>query len=104
MTTYHIWAEHTSGQSVGHPCTTGVFSDPTDQFSEVVEAESEAAAEEMGRKLLAKIVEESEPCSCQRHWQAGSNSWWGGVAIIASRAAYPKYVGDDSAEEESDDE
>lgn len=95
MHTYYVWAEHCSGASVGHPCLTGVFSDPTDQWSEEIEAESEEAAQEIGKQRLAKIVEDSQPCACRRHEQAGSDRWWNSVALIASLSAFPTYTRDE---------
>ncbi len=93
--TYYIWAEHSGGQSVSHPCTAGVYSDPTDQWSATVVAENEQQAQEEGRKLLAATLDRWEPCSCRRHLQPGSDSWWGSVSIIASLKPYPDYVSDD---------
>jgi len=96
MRTYHVWAEHVAGQSVGHPCKTGVYSDPTDFWSTQVEAESEDDAVEEGRKQLAAHVAEYETCDCRRHAKPGSDAWWGSVSIIASWEPFPEYVGDDS--------
>lgn len=95
MTTYHVWAEHSSGQSVSHPCETGVYSDPTDYWSAQVDADNEQAAAAEGQKLLAATLDGWEPCSCRRHLQPGSDAWWGSVSIIASLAPYPDYVGDE---------
>ena len=77
--TFAATAEHCSGQSVSHPCTTGIFADPTDHFQRTVEAESLADAEEVARKALADSCDIT--CSCQRRESAGSNSWWASVAI-----------------------
>lgn len=99
MNTYHIWAEHTDGASVGHPCRKGIYSDPTDQFSETVDAENEDAAREIGQKRLQAIVDEAETCQCERHLAPGWDSWWNSVTIIASRTPYPKYVGDAADDE-----
>ena len=74
-------AEHCGGGSVGHPCRKGVFSDPTDSWQEDVTAASLKEAEQAAHSALARIVEDSERCDCERQRQAGSNDWWNSVTI-----------------------
>lgn len=94
-------AEHTSGASVGHPCTRGVYSDPTDMWQEEIEADGLSEANEKAHAALSKIVEEYDPCNCQRKEQPGSNRWWASVSISlwptdeAAMAAWRDDGGDD---------
>ena len=94
MKTYHLWAEHTAGQSIGHPCSTGVWDDPTERLDCTIDAESEADAETIGMQELEAIVAKYTPCDCRRKLSAGNDRWWSSVRIVASLAAYPEYVGD----------
>jgi hypothetical protein len=95
MTTYYCTAEHTSGGSVGHPCTHGVYSDPTEQFSETIEADNQEAAEKIAYQRLEAIVEETEPCNCRRQLKPGNASWWNSVCVTVSRIPYPDFLDDD---------
>ena len=82
---YEITAEHTQGRSVSHPCTNGVYDDPTDEFSVVVDAESEDEAVGVGWDALDKIVRASQPCDCKRHLQAGGEQWTESVCLTATK-------------------
>lgn len=93
--TYYCTAEHTSGASVDHPCTTGIYSDPTDVFDEQVEAENQEAAHEEAMRRLEEIVDGRDPCRCQRKLEPGSNSWWDSICISCSRIPYPDFLDDD---------
>lgn len=74
-------AEHSGGASVGHPCKTGVFSDPTDSWEETIEADDIDDARDKAQTALESIVEEAEECHCQRKRQAGGERWWNSVSI-----------------------
>lgn len=74
-------AEHCSGGSVGHPCRTGIYSDPTDSWQEDIDAPTIKAAEEIANDRLWATVNEYEPCACQRRLSPGRNSWWSSVSI-----------------------
>lgn len=94
MTTYHIWAEHTGGQSLSHPCRKGVYDDPAERLDMTVEAESEEAAELHGMAELRRIVADYQPCDCERGNRLIGDAWWDSVVVTASRDQYPSYVGD----------
>lgn len=94
-TTYHLWAEHTGGASISHPCTAGVWSDPTDSWSPTVEAETEDEARQIGERMLRELCDEYEPCKCHRRLSPGWDSWWNSVCVTASRTPYPRYTGDE---------
>lgn len=98
MNRYHVWAEHTAGASVGHPCTAGVYSDPTDQWSEEIEAENEDSAREIAHAKLAETLKDAEPCGCEFHHCPGSDRWWNSVHITVSRKPYPNYQSDEDAD------
>lgn len=84
MTTYYILtAEHSSGRSVAHPCSTGVYDDATDKLDETVEAETAEEAKSIGMKLLERIIDESEPCDCSRRLASGDEGWWNSVCVVA---------------------
>ncbi len=90
-------AEHTGGQSDGHPCAKGVFGDPTDSFERDVEAESVREAEELAHELLREAVAQARVCDCKRRLQAGSEAWWCSVAISLwpqNQAAFDALVAD----------
>jgi hypothetical protein len=78
-----VTAEHTSGASVDHPCTKGVFSDPADTFWETVVADSEEQARKIGEELLEKLVMDAKPCGCQLAKEPGWSSWWDSVCVSA---------------------
>ena len=80
---WRLSAEHTSGKSVGHCCTCGVYDDPTASWEAVISAATEEAAQEIGESLLAEVVEEAEVCNCNRQLKPGSNDWWNSVAVSA---------------------
>lgn len=91
MKRYNITAEHTNGKSVGHPCTTGVYSDPVDSFEMEWETDDatgtpsydlEEAAERAGWAALLRIADDAEPCKCRRHLSPGGNAWVNSVSII----------------------
>jgi hypothetical protein len=96
MTTYYLWAEHTRGKSVSHPCTRGVWSDPAEALDFQVEAENEDEARDAGVAELERLVSEARVCDCPRRLQAGSNDWWESVVVAVSRTPYPKYTGDEN--------
>ena len=82
MATFVINAEHTSGQSVGHPCTKGVYSDPSDSLCGcTVEAASEEQAERLAWEKLRELVEAAKPCDCHRKLEPGFNRWWDSVTV-----------------------
>jgi len=81
---WRVTAEHCGGASVGHPCTTGVYSDPTDSFSEVVAAATEEEAIDKGQAMLAALVDGWEPCACKRHEKPGWDRWWNSVTMSAA--------------------
>lgn len=72
-------AEHTGGKSVGHPCSKGVHSDPTDSWQAHVEAATVDLAQDQAYRLLAADVAEAETCDCRRQLRAGSEAWWDSV-------------------------
>ena len=74
-------AEHCSGGSVGHPCRTGVYSDPTDSWQDDVEGDTIDAAQDAAHNRLRSIVDECESCDCERKLSPGWDSWWNSVAI-----------------------
>lgn len=82
---YKITAEHCSGGSVGHPCTKGIYSDPTDDFEVRVETDTQEDAEVLGAERLRDRVDTWGACDCQRKRLPGSNAWWASVAIIAEQ-------------------
>ena len=82
METYTVTAEHTQGKSVSHPCSRGIYDDPSDGFEFECEAETPEQAEELAYAELSRLVEDSQPCHCKRHLQAGSESWWNSVTVI----------------------
>ena len=82
---YRLGAEHRGGASVGHCCTTGVYSDPTDFFDLLVVADSEDQAEQVGLDELTKRIDESKPCKCAFHKQAGGERWWSSVCVRAEQ-------------------
>lgn len=86
MAAFRITAEHCNGESVDHPCTKGIYSDPTECFERVVEAETEQAAIDAGQDLLAELVDGAEPCDCRRKCQPGSDRWWNSVALSSAPA------------------
>ena len=83
MPLFNITAEHTSGESVGHHCTTGVYSDPTDSFDEYIEAKNEEQAIKQAWKLLMDAVDSQGECNCKRREVAfaGSDSWCNSVSF-----------------------
>lgn len=83
MKTYQLTAEHTSGQSVSHPCRSGVYDDPVNTFDEIVEAESAEEAERIGLTRLMVAAQEASPCDCARQLQPGSDSWANSVIVTA---------------------
>ncbi len=78
-----VTAEHCSGRSVGHPCLKGVYSDPTDGFDEIIEADSEESAIDLGMTALEQLVEEANSCDCERQLSPGGEQWWDSVALHA---------------------
>jgi len=72
-------AEHTQGQSVGHPCSSGSYDDPTDGFQAGIDCESLDAARAAAQAALEGRVESWPACECGR--RAGSDPWWESVAI-----------------------
>ena len=80
---YQLTAEHSSGKSVGHPCTTGVYDDATERLDGTVEAETKHEAEQLGMDTLEQIVDESEPCDCSRRLSPGGETWWESVCVSA---------------------
>jgi hypothetical protein len=94
MNTYYIWAEHTLGESVSHPCRAGAYEDPADLLDLSVLADSEAAAEWRGWVELERTLEARPPCPCGRSERAGTDRWRDSVSVIASRTPYPDYTSD----------
>ena len=78
---YNITSVHTAGESVGHPCSEGTYEDPTDEFEDIVEADSPQAAEAIGAAMMADLVESWPICDCPRHETPGTESWWNSMAI-----------------------
>ena len=76
-------AEHTSGGSVGHACTRGVYSDPTESWTAVVKADSISAAVSAGLAELRAHIDDWEPCNCVRKSEPGYTSWWNSVCVRA---------------------
>ena len=74
-------AEHTAGASVAHPCRSGAYSDPCDDFQQALTADTLEAAEQEAEQLLERAVRDSEPCTCALQLQPGSDRWWRSVAI-----------------------
>lgn len=85
MERYRCTAGHTQGKSIGHCCSIGVWDDPTETFEIEVEAVDAREAERIGCEQLLKIVNDAEPCPCQRHEVPGYDSWWESVAVTAER-------------------
>lgn len=81
---YIVTAEHCCGASVSHPCSRGVFTDPTEDFEMEVEAKDEDEAVRHGHDSLWALAEGSAACDCRRRLRAGSNAWWNSVAIHAT--------------------
>jgi len=94
-------AEHTSGQSVGHPCRTGVYADPTDGWQAAITAATYDEALDDAQAALQDRVADYEPCTCQQHREPGSWAWWGSVALhlwpqdAAAMVAYRTEHGDE---------
>jgi hypothetical protein len=82
-------ADHSGGESVGHPCRRGVFSDPTDSWQAEIEGESIAECEALALADFARAVGDPEPCGCERELCAGSHSWWGSVTVKLSPRNIP---------------
>lgn len=74
-------AEHTSGQSVSHPCRTGAYDDPTESWQPEIEADSLAGAQMAAQRDLAARVAGWNQCVCGRSKYVGNNDWWNSVAI-----------------------
>lgn len=89
-TRWIVTAEHTQGKSVDHPCTSGIYSDPTDSLDLAVEAGDWAEAEQAGREELERLIAEANPCDCRRREEPGGESWWSSVVIHAK----PEFFGE----------
>lgn len=87
MQRYTVTAEHTNGKSVGHCCTSGVYSDPTDGFEWQGQAANADAAEHVAYEEMQRFVADSDECECKRHLRAGSDAWWGSVAFTVQNEA-----------------
>ncbi len=82
MKIWEIVAEHCKGKSISHPCSHGIFSDPTELIDgERVASDSEEKAEEFASDKLREMITETGTCHCQRRLEAGSDSWWDSVCI-----------------------
>lgn len=77
-------AEHTAGTSVGHPCSKGIYSDPTDHWEEDIEARDEEDAQHKAFKSLQKLVSDYPACDCRRKLEPGSNRWWNSVIVTVT--------------------
>lgn len=73
--------EHGGGASVGHPCTDGVYDDPSEFWEVDVDADDIDEAEELAHAQLCEAVDVMEPCRCHRRLQPGSDRWWESVCI-----------------------
>lgn len=78
---YRATAHHFLGASVAHPCKPGQYDDPTDSFSELIEATSYAQAKEKAWKKLREDVEGWERCACSRERNPGTRAWWDSVIV-----------------------
>lgn len=78
---YTATAEHTQGQSVGHCCTNGVYSDPCDGFTCEVEAANDEEALFAAEAKLRAEVGEADQCQCRRRLRPGSDRWWESVFV-----------------------
>lgn len=76
-----VTAEHTAGRSVDHPCTRGVYSDPTNHFQITVEVNDLLDAISRGHTELETIVTDSNPCDCHRKRRPGGREWWDSVIV-----------------------
>lgn len=72
-------AEHCNGKSVSHPCTKGVYPDPTDDFQTTIEGMRREAAQDEAQARLLEIVRHVKPCDCSRQLEPGSDAWWNSV-------------------------
>jgi hypothetical protein len=98
--TYYCWAEHTAGKSIGHSCSTGSFSDPSDDWILEVTAENQDEAYVLAGKQFEAHVKDweennREACCCGKYSGSLWNSWWDSVAVITSLKPYPEYWNDD---------
>jgi len=82
-----VTAEHTSGRSVGHSCTKGIYEDPTDTWQAEVAATDEDQAEHYARQLLSDVVLKWPTCDCHRKLQPGSSEWWKSVVFSVAQSA-----------------
>lgn len=85
---YRITAEHTLGQSVSHPCRTGVYDDPVDLLDATIEAVDTEAAVREGTRQLFELCAERQPCACGR--APGSARWWDSATVSAIPLAYER--------------
>lgn len=87
---YSIICEHVGGQSISHPCTTGLVEDPTVAVPDMIEAETAEAAETAASAILERLVSEAGPCACNRSKafaaRLGSEAWYNSVSIRATAA------------------
>ena len=81
-----VTSEHCNGKDVGHPCSTGVHTDPSEKLDFVVAARNEQEAREFAEAALARIVEEHEDCACGRDDGTMYDEWWNSVSIIVELA------------------
>ena len=80
---WQVTAEHSCGQSTGHPCRIGAVDDPADLLDETITAGDYDEALKAGAIALDKIMEDFKPCTCGRQDMAGSESWWNSVTVNA---------------------
>ena len=80
---WQVTAEHSCGQSTGHPCRIGAVDDPADLLDETITAGDYESALKAGAIALEEIMEDFKPCTCGRQDMAGSESWWNSVTVNA---------------------
>lgn len=83
MPMFKVTAEHVGGASVAHMCRDGVYTDPVDGFTELIDAESMNAAEERAREILWANTMDAVECDCSLARTPGSTAWWESVAFHA---------------------
>tara|TARA_Y100000310_G_scaffold333957_1_gene412600 strand:- start:142 stop:669 length:528 start_codon:yes stop_codon:yes gene_type:complete len=83
-----ITTEHTTGQSIGHCCTGGVVSDPTETIPDAVTAATEEEAIDKAWKLLCEAAHDLEPCRCGKFSGFDKytfEKWCEGIAVTADK-------------------
>lgn len=78
---YTVTAEHCLGASVAHTCTSGAYSDPTDDWEFEVQADDKHDALAQGRLAFEEFVFKYPRCECTRGANPGSHAWWTSILL-----------------------